>query len=110
MHIQTGNHAVAENERAFRPFMTGKGERSFEHVVKFEWPFEEPPQILVAINRLHIPCQAAVRVNVSAEKISASGFTLHYSTWANSQIFGVGAQWIAFHAAMSDFKLPRRIL
>lgn len=110
MHIQTGNHAVSENDHAFRPFKDGEGERHFEHVVKFEWPFEEVPQILVALNRLDIACHNGLRVNVTAEKISISRFTLHYSTFANTQIFGIGAQWIAFHAAMSDFRLPGRIL
>ena len=110
MHIQAGNHVVLENDRSFQSFKDGEGERHFEHVVKFEWQFEEAPQILVALNRLDIACHNLLRVHVTAEKISASGFTLRYFTCANTQIFGIGAQWIAFHAAMSDFRLPRRIL
>ena len=110
MHIQAGNHAVAENNRAFQPFKDGEGERQFEHVVKFKEPFAEVPQILVAFNRLDIASHAPLRVNVTAEKISPTGFTLRYSTWANTQIFGIGAQWMAFHAALSDFRLTGRIL
>ena len=110
MHIQTGNHAVAENNRAFQPFKDGEGKRQFEHVVKFKEPFAEVPQILVAFNRLDIASHPPLRVNVTAEKISATGFTLRYSTWANTQIFGIGAQWMAFHAALSDFRLTGRIL
>jgi len=49
-------------------------------------------------------------LRVRAEKISATGFTLRYSTWANTQILGVGAQWMAFHAALSDLRLTGRIL
>ena len=110
MHIQAGNHAVAENNRAFQPFKDGEGERQFEHVVKFKEPFAEVPQILVAFNRLDIASHAPLRVNVTAEKISPTGFTLRYSTWANTQIFGIGAYWMAFHAALSDFRLTGRIL
>lgn len=110
MHIQTGNHAVAENDHAFQPFKHGERERHFDHVVKFEWPFEEVPQILVALNQLDIACQTPLRAKVTAEKISASGFTLRYSTSTDTQILGIGAQWIAFHGAISDFRLPRRIL
>ncbi|SRR6266446_3802405 len=80
MHIQTGNHAVADNNRAFQAFKDGEGERHFDHVVKFEEPFEEVPQIVVAFNRLDIAPHTALRVNVTAEKISATGFTLRYST------------------------------
>jgi hypothetical protein len=49
-------------------------------------------------------------LTVTAGKISAKGFTLRYSTWANTQILGVGAQWMGFHAALSDFRLTGRIL
>jgi hypothetical protein len=110
MHIQAGNHAVAGNDHAFQAFKDGEGERHFEHFVKFEEPFEEIPRILVALNHLDIASFTALRLNVTAEKISAAGFTLRYSTWANTQIFGVGAQWMAFHAALSDFRLTGRIL
>jgi hypothetical protein len=110
MHIQAGNHAVDDNDRSFQAFKDGEGERYCEHAVKFEQPFEEVPQILVALNHLDVESHTALRLSVTAEKISASGFTLRYSTWANTQVFGVGAQWIAFHEALSDFRLTRRIL
>lgn len=110
MHIQAGHHAVADNDRAFRAFKDGEGERHFEHGVKFEQPFEDVPQILVALNRLDIASHAALKVSVTAETISVAGFTLRYSTWADTRILGVGAQWMAFHAALSDFRLTGRIL
>jgi H-type lectin domain len=91
MHIQSGKHAAAEKDRAFQAFKDGEGERHFEHVVKFEEPFEEIPQILVALSHLDIASYTALRLKVTAEKISATGFTVRYSTWANTQIFGVGA-------------------
>ena len=110
MNIQSGNHAVAEKDRTFQAFKDGEGERHFEHVVKFEEPFEEIPKILVALSHLDIASYTALRLTVTAEKISAKGFTLRYSTWANTQIFGIGAQWMGFHAALSDFRLTGRIL
>jgi hypothetical protein len=110
MQIQAGNHVVAQNDRAFQTFKDGEGERHFEHVVKFKEPFEEVPQIVVGLSHLDIPSFTALRLNVTAEKISPTGFTLRYSTWENTQIFGVGAQWMAFHAALSDFRLTGRIL
>jgi hypothetical protein len=110
MHIQAGNHAVADHDHAFRAFRDGEGERHFDYIVKFEQPFEEVPQILVTLTRIDIAPHTALRLCIAAEKISASGFTLRYSTWANSQILGVGARWMAFHAALSDLTLTGRIL
>jgi H-type lectin domain len=97
MHIQAGIHTVADDNEAFRPFRDGEGERSFVHFVKFERPFATVPRIMVALNHFDIASHTALRVNVKAERISASGFTLRYFTWANTQIFGLGAQWMAFH-------------
>jgi H-type lectin domain len=108
MHIQAGNHAVADNDHGFRHFKDGEGERHFEHVVKFEQPFDAVPNILVALNRLDIASD--LRLSVTAEKITTRGFTLRYTTWANAQVLGVGAQWMAFHAGLSDFRLTGRIL
>jgi len=97
MHIQAGIHAVDDNNPDFRSFRDGEGERSFEHIVRFEQPFATVPKILVALSHLDIASYAALRLNITAEKISASGFTLRYFTWGNTQILGLGAQWMAFH-------------
>ena len=97
MHIQAGIHTVGDDNEAFRPFRDGEGERSFAHIVRFERPFATVPKIMVVLNHFDIASHTALRVNVKAEKISASGFTLRYFTWANTQIFGLGAQWMAFH-------------
>ena len=97
MHIQAGIHAVDDNNPDFRSFRDGEGERSFEHIVKFEQAFTTMPKILVALSHLDIASYTAPRLDITAEKISASGFTLRYFTWGNTQILGLGAQWMAFH-------------
>ena len=97
MLIQAGIHTVADDDESFRSFRDGEGERSFVHLVRFERPFATAPKILVTITHFDIASYTALRLNIRAEKISASGFTLRYFTWANTQIFGLGAQWMAFH-------------
>jgi hypothetical protein len=97
MHIQAGIHVVADDNEDFRSFRDGEGERSFEQIVRFEQPFPNVPKILVALSHLDIGSYTALRLNITAEKVSASGFTLRYFTWANTQILGLGAQWMAFH-------------
>ena len=97
MHIQTGIHAADDNNPDFRSFRDGEGERSFEQIVRFEQPFATVPKILVALSHLDIASYAALRLNITAEKISASGFTLRYFTWGNTQILSLGVQWMALH-------------
>jgi hypothetical protein len=97
MHIQAGIHAVDDDNPDFRSFRDGEGERSFEYIVRFEQPFATVPKILVALSHLDIASYAALRLNIKAEKISTCGFTLRYFTWGNTQILGLGAQWMALH-------------
>jgi hypothetical protein len=97
MHIQTGIHAADDNNPDFRSFRDKEGERSFEHIVRFEQPFATVPKILVALSHLDIASYAALRLTVTAKKISASGFTLRYFTWGNTQILSLGVQWMALH-------------
>jgi H-type lectin domain-containing protein len=110
MNIQSGNHAVAEKDRTFQAFTDGEGERHFEHVVKFEEPFEETLRILVALSHLDIASYTALRLTVTAEKISANGFTCATPRGQTPRSLGIGAQWMGFHAALSDFRLTGRIL
>jgi hypothetical protein len=97
MEIQTGIHTVSDDTQAFRLFRYDEGERRFEHNITFEWPFTSTPKILVALNYLDAASYTTVRIEVMAENVNASGFALSYLTWANTQILGVGAQWLAFH-------------
>ena len=109
MHIQSGKHVVGDNAQGFEALQDGEGRRHFDHIVKFEQKFDDVPHVLVALNYLDVTPHA-LKLHVSAEEVSASGFVLRYSTWATAHVFGVGAQWTAFRAALSDFRLTGRIL
>jgi hypothetical protein len=107
MHIQAGKHMVTDSTPVFQPFKDGEGNRHFDHVVRFEEKFDSAPQVLVALN--YVDVGPEVKLQVAAENITATGFVLRYSTWANARVFSVGAQWIAFHAAVSDVTLSEKI-
>jgi H-type lectin domain len=107
MHIQAGKHIVTDSNPAFQPFKDGDGNRHFDHVVKFDQKFDSAPQVLVALN--HVDVGPEVKLQVAAENITASGFVLRYSTWADARVLSVGAQWIAFHAALSDMTLTGKL-
>src|SRR4051812_10902227 len=108
MHIQSGKHVVGVDNDKFRSFNEEDGPRSFEHVVNFEERFTVTPEVIVAINHLDVASFSALRVHVSAEEVDSSGFTLRYSTWANTQIFRLGAYWIAFGPPLSSFQQPEK--
>jgi hypothetical protein len=107
MHIQAGKHIVRDSDPAFRHFKDGDGNRHFDHVVKFEQRFDSAPQVLVALN--HVDIGPEVKLQVAAENVTATGFVLRYSTWTSARVISVGAQWIAFHSAVSDVTLTEKI-
>lgn len=107
MHVQSGKHIVASSNPAFQPFKDGEGNRYFDHVVKFEQGFESPPQVLVSLN--HLDGGPEVKLHVAAEKVTASGFVLRYSTWADARVVSVGAQWFAFHTDMTEMTLAENV-
>ena len=110
MHIQSGKHVVGDNDRRFLAVNDGERQRHFDHVIKFVQRFYDVPHVPVALNHLDIKSNAAVTLRATAEEISSSGFVLRSGTGGNNEIFGVGAQWVAFHADLGDSRLPRRIL
>jgi phosphoribosyl 1,2-cyclic phosphodiesterase len=110
MHIQSGKHVVGDNDDRFLAVNESHGHRHFDHAVKFAQRFDDIPHVLVALTHIDIPSNAALTLQVTAEEISASGFVIRYTTRANTEIFGIGAQWIAFHPDLGDSRLPRRIL
>ncbi|KAL9944226.1 hypothetical protein D7B24_006491 [Verticillium nonalfalfae] len=70
-----------------------------ENFKKIKFPpksFDRAPKVFVAINELDMNCSGNLRVAVSAEKVDASGFVWHGSSWGDSQLYTVGADWIAF--------------
>jgi hypothetical protein len=69
--------------------------------------FESTPQVLVALN--HLDGGPEVKLQVAAENITASGFVLRYSTWAKARVVSVGAQWVAFHADMTEMTLAENV-
>ncbi len=76
---------------------SGSGERKHHAEVTFDQPFAEPPTVVVSIEKLDIMQTGANhRVWVKAQNVRAEGFTLEFMTWADTHIWAVGANWIAY--------------
>jgi hypothetical protein len=58
--------------------------------------FDRTPKVFIALSELDMDSSKNLRVKLSADKIDAKGFTWHGDAWADSLLYGVGADWIAF--------------
>lgn len=78
------------------PMWTGEGLREVRHPVSFDPPFVSPPVVMVAISLWDSDRHTNLRADLSADKISATGFELVFRTWSDSRLARLRADWTAF--------------
>jgi hypothetical protein len=76
---------------------TPVGGRSDE--IRVDFPagkFSSPPKVQVMLNTLDVEQAINTRVSVAPINISATGFDIQVSTWADSKVYSVGISWVAY--------------
>lgn len=64
--------------------------------VTFPQPFATPPEIMTAISRLDDESTTNTRIEVYAENITTTGFTMVFHKWHITKVYSVTASWIAY--------------
>lgn len=77
------------------PMWTGKGPREVRRRVDFDDAFRAAPLVQVALTMWDMDSGSNARVDLSADDVEATGFTLVFRTWGDSRIARVRADWIA---------------
>jgi H-type lectin domain len=73
------------------------GGRSDEIRVDFSaGKFSSPPNVQVMLNHIDTDQAVNTRIAVAPANITATGFDIQISTWADSKIYGVGITWFAY--------------
>ena len=62
--------------------------------ILFKNEFLRMPQVLTMLSGLDV-ADSPVRLRVTAESVSTTGFVLTIGTWVNSEIYGISVQWMA---------------
>ncbi|GAM90260.1 hypothetical protein ANO11243_083020 [Dothideomycetidae sp. 11243] len=63
--------------------------------VSFQTKFERPPTVLAALDMLDAAGNADLRVKVTVQDVTTSGFMWSLDTWDDSTLYAAGAGWIA---------------
>ncbi|MCK4713522.1 MAG: H-type lectin domain-containing protein [Marinosulfonomonas sp.] len=74
----------------------GEGAREFRKEVVFDEPFAQPPIVQVGISMWDFDQKTNQRADISAEKVTAEGFSLVFRTWGDTRVARIRADWIAF--------------
>jgi len=76
----------------------GSGSRSHIVFVKFDKPFDTPPQVVVSMTGSSSAAakDGSTNIAVSPDRVTRDGFVVKVSTWGESKVFAVYGSWIAF--------------
>lgn len=94
--IDTGDFTASPNQDGYT-LHTGKGERVYTGTIAFQKGFQSPPAVhvfLSGVDAKEDPA-GAVRVRVSATKITKTGFALQVKTWGDGTVSSVWGTWMA---------------
>ncbi len=74
---------------------TGRGDRKIIHPVQFSTRYRTPPAVHLSLSMWDVSSQANHRVEINAANIRPSGFEIVFTTWEDTQIARIRANWLA---------------
>ena len=84
------------------PMWSGEGPREVRRRIEFGDGFRAPPAVHVSLTMWDIAGDANARVDLSAEAVEATGFTIVFRTWGDSRIARVRVGWVALGEVWAD--------
>jgi hypothetical protein len=107
--ISTGKIGIVQGSRVlFSDFAdggvmwTGQGDRESRHVITFKEAFVDVPAVMVGMSMWDIDHRHTQRADISAEKVSRTGFDLVFRTWGDTRVARVRADWTAIGAVKDE--------
>lgn len=81
---------------------TGQGPRESRHVVTFSERFKAAPSVMVGMSMWDLDQKTNPRADISAENVTATGFHLVFSTWGDTRVARIRADWMAIGPLADD--------
>jgi len=96
MQILSGVVSYDEGDAKWTLDTSNPAARTVLHTVDFLPPFEDAPDVVVAINKFEFPEQTAQKFSVSVHERFATYCVLAFHAWDGSIVESAGASWIAY--------------
>lgn len=86
---------------------TGQGPREARQRVTFLEPFLSAPVVHVSVGMWDIGGETNQRGDIQADRITAEGFDIVFSTWGDTRVARIRAEWLAIGPVrhIDDFDL-----
>lgn len=81
---------------------TGQGDRESRFTVHFKESFLAAPSVLVHLGLCDMDHQHNMRIDLTADKITADGFDIVFRTWGDTRIARIRADWMAIGATTAS--------
>lgn len=100
--IEQGSPVLFSDFKDGGEMWSGTGPREVLHPVTFSQPFKNPPSVQVSISMWDMDQKTNMRADITAVNITADGFDILFSTWADTRIARIRASWMAIGEASHD--------
>ena len=84
------------------PMWTGQGDRESRFAIRFSEPFVAAPSVMVHIGLCDMDRDHNMRVDLSADNITADGFEIVFRTWGETRVARIRADWMAIGPTTSS--------
>lgn len=81
---------------------TGEGQREHREIVSFDGKFSSEPTVQISISMWDFDSGTNQRGDLTAEKITKSGFVAVFRTWGDTRIARLRVDWTAFGELTSE--------
>ena len=95
LSVANGVAHIFDHIESDGPMWTGSGKRWARAAVRFDTPFVAPPAVQIAISMIDADNNRNMRLELSTEDLSPSGFTAVAHTWNDTRIGRLQVSWTA---------------
>lgn len=100
--IQQGSRVLFSDFADDGVMWTGQGARESRHTIKFKDKFVGEPVVTVSISMWDLDQKTNSRADISAEKVTETGFHLVFKTWGDTRVARIRADWVAIGQVRDD--------
>lgn len=93
--IEQGDDALFSDYEDGGDMWTGQGPRVRAKAVAFTQPFKDAPTVHVSLSMWDMDSATNARADVSAEKITETGFNAVFRTWGDTRVARARIRWMA---------------
>lgn len=100
--IQQGSHVLFSDYENDGVMWAGTGPRATRFAVTFNHPYRSTPSVMVGISMWDLDQKTNQRADISADKITETGFEIVFKTWGDTRVARIRADWMAIGEMPND--------